>query len=392
MKFSVLPSLFGLSSFTVVYCHTEVDVVVVGAGLSGLSAARKLPDAGKTVKVLEARDGVGGLDRVIALAQELGLETFTEYNSGNNTASIGDRHIEYDSASLPSLDSQTLTQFVSIIADIDRKAATIDPARPWDNPSAGTWDSMTLKDFRDAGISSQDGREAFEIAVESVWSVRSDELSFLFALSYIAAAGNETTKGTWERLTGTTGGAQDRRVVGGTGLLPEGLAKKIGYDTISLKSPVRVIEKQNSGKYLVKCAQSSFLASQIIVAMAPPLARKIKYSPALPSQRQQATQHFIRGSIGKANAVYSTPFWRDAGLTGQAISTTGVVRTTFDASDINGTYGALLGFIEADQMRALDNASDAEIIAKVAGDYVRYFVEQARDVKEWVVHKWDVEE
>lgn len=77
----------------------SVDVAIVGAGLAGLSAARDLTAAKKTVVVLEARDRVGGRvenqlldnggvielgaafvgptqDRVLALAEELGLETF----------------------------------------------------------------------------------------------------------------------------------------------------------------------------------------------------------------------------------------------------------------------------------------------------------------------------
>lgn len=85
------------------------DVVVIGAGLSGLAAARKLLNAGKSVRILEARDRVGGRvenqalknggvtelgaafvgptqDRVIALADELGIDTFLEYDTGDNLA------------------------------------------------------------------------------------------------------------------------------------------------------------------------------------------------------------------------------------------------------------------------------------------------------------------
>src|SRR5436190_21108595 len=83
------------------------DVVVVGAGLAGLTAARAIKRAGHSVVGLDARDRVGGRnldrsigggkvvelggewagpgqDRVLALAKELGVATFDAYADGNS--------------------------------------------------------------------------------------------------------------------------------------------------------------------------------------------------------------------------------------------------------------------------------------------------------------------
>ena len=84
----------------------KADVVIVGAGLSGLTAARHVVGAGHSAIVLEARDRVGGRtlnhslghgkvvevggqwigptqDHLAALAKELGIGTFKTYNKGN---------------------------------------------------------------------------------------------------------------------------------------------------------------------------------------------------------------------------------------------------------------------------------------------------------------------
>ena len=216
-------------------------------------------------------------------------------------------------------------------------------------------------------------RQLLKITSGAVWSATSEELSLLYVLSYIAGAGNETLPGNLERLIGITNGAQESRIVGGTGLLSSGLASKVGWPNIRLNHAVDSIVLDHNGSYTLtsSTSRSKITAKSVIVAMSPPLATRITYSPLLPAKRDQLTQRMFMGALGKAIAIYAQPFWRAANLSGQVISSTGTVRTTFDVSPKNASYGAILGFLEADEMRALDALSEAEIIAKVQEDYVR---------------------
>jgi hypothetical protein len=198
----------------------------------------------------------------------------------------------------------------------------------------------------------------FDISSGAIFSATPAELSLLYVLSYIAAAGNETTPGTLQRLISVTGGSQESRIVGGTGLLATGLAKKIGQDAIALGSPVTSIVQRADKRYAVTTAKRTIIAKDVIVAMSPPLAARITYDPPLPAARDQLTQRMFMGALGKATAIYNRPFWRDTNLTGQVISDSGVVRTTLDVSPSNASYGAILGFIEADEMRLYDAVSE----------------------------------
>lgn len=80
------------------------------------------------------------------------------------------------------------------------------------------------------------------------------------------------------------------------------------------------------------------------------------------------------GDNGKAIAIYASPFWRADGLNGQVVSDSGVVRATFDSSPPGASIGALMGFVEADEMRAFDDKFIAGLMAAVQKDYVKLFL------------------
>ncbi|KAF7507064.1 hypothetical protein GJ744_010992 [Endocarpon pusillum] len=394
----------------------EVDVVIVGGGLAGLSAAVQLAAANKSVMVVEARDRVGGRvlnvelpnggvieagaefigptqDRVISLAAELGLGTFATYNAGENVLWHNGTRLTYSTAGLdvaPPIDTLSLIQLATALAELNSMALEINPSAPWTHPRAVEWDSMTFASWLDNATPLQSARFLFDVATTSIFAAESRDLSLLYTLAYIAAAGNETTPGTFERLTATAGGAQDRRVTGGTQLLAVKLAERLGMEHISLSTPVRHIKRTDEG-YKVTADGLVLRAKQVVIAMSPPLAARIDYEPILPAIRDQLTQRLPMGSIGKAIALYETPFWRDDGLNGQAASDTGIVRSTFDSSPEDGSYGAMLGFITADQMRKFDAESEDEIKAEVVKDFVNYFGPKAASPTSWVIQRWDNE-
>ena len=161
------------------------------------------------------------------------------------------------------------------------------------------------------------------------------DVSLLYFLFYIAAAGNEGTPGTLARLLDIRDGAQELRFVGGSQLLAQRIAASLG-DRVVLSNPVREIDWTGSN-VTVRADGIEVEARRVIVAV-PRRLREDRYRPDLTMPRVQLLQRWPMGSL-KIEAVYDRPFWRDAGISGNAILTGGPVRSTFDNTPPSGKPG-----------------------------------------------------
>jgi len=156
---------------------------------------------------------------------------------------------------------------------------------------------------------------------------------------------------------------------------------------VVLKAPVKRIAQTAKG-VKVTAVGGSVSAKLAIVAVPPTLAARIEYEPLLPVLRDQLTQRAPMGSYAKVDAVYERPFWREEGLTGQAVSVNGPVRVTFDSTPKEGSPGILLGFIGGTDARGWYALPPAQRRHAVLDNLANYFGEKARSPLQYIENAW----
>jgi len=381
----------------------EVDVVVVGAGLAGLTVARELQRAGRSVCVLEARDRVGGRtlqhtfrdgigvelggqwvgptqDRVLALVEELGLDTFPTFDDGEQVVLLkGDRkrYTGDPPLPLPSLVEVGMTQ-----KRLERLARAVPLDAPWDAVRAVELDGQTVESWLRRSLRTSTAREFWRLVTQAVLSADASDVSLLHFCFYLHSGGM------LDRLISVRHGAQQDRVVGGTQQLSERLAAIVG--SVVTSAPVRRITQDDRG-VTVHHDAGEVQGTRVVVTVPPTLAGRIDYVPALPAARDQLTQKMPMGAVVKCMALYDEPFWRRDGLSGQAASFELPVGVTFDNSPPDANFGVLLGFIEARHGRDASAMSAEGRRRLVLDSFQQYFGPKAADAIDYVDLDWSAE-
>jgi len=390
----------------------KADVAVVGAGLAGLTAARAIARAGRSVVVLEARERVGGRtwnrpitggsyidagaefvgptqDRIKALAQAVGVQTFPTYNTGNNVYWKDGKRETYAATGPTGVappDPTFLPDLLQVIPRLNSMAQQINVEAPWEAKEAEEWDSQTFYTWIKANEVNPEFQRLVASAVEAIFGQEPRDLSLLYVLFYLAASGDESHPGTFERNFQTAEGAQEERFVGGSQQISLKIAAELAGN-VALNAHVRQITQDAKGvKVLLDKGRVS--AKQVIVAIPPTLTARIDYEPLLPVLRDQLTQRAPMGSYAKVDVVYDQPFWREEGLTGQTVSLNGPVRVTFDSTPDEGGPGVLLGFIGGSDARAWYALSAEQRRQAVLENFTNYFGEKARNPLQYVENAW----
>jgi monoamine oxidase len=381
----------------------EADVAIVGAGLAGLTCARRLIEGGASVCVIEADTRVGGRilgrdvdghafdlggqwigpgqHRVRALVSELGLRTFPTFHQGEHVIDAGGV-VRRFRGTIPWLGPRALAELGITIARTYAESWRISPERPLDG--FARLDARSVEAI--CGSLGPVARGAFDAAFRTVLGAEAGEVSLLWYLFYARAGGG------FFRLVDVHGGAQEQRIVEGAHAMATALAERLG-ERVLLGLPVARIE-QSAMEVRISCGAQRDVevrAKRVVVAVPISKVNAIEFDPELPAARRQLADRARMGATVKVLALYPKPFWRERGLSGQAVGGAGPMSVLFDNTTHDGRQPALVGFVVGEAARSWSTRSPDERRRALVDQLVRWLGTAAGEPSHLETHDWSTE-
>ncbi|KAE8381836.1 hypothetical protein BDV26DRAFT_300777 [Aspergillus bertholletiae] len=346
-----------------------VDVVIIGAGLAGLTAAHDILRAGLSCVVLEARDRVGGKtwstklrdgkgtvdlgaawindtnqSRMYRLAQRYGAELIEQNTTGNAALQDGDgRCAPFAYGELPNFGQSTQAHLAQIRDMCEADCQALDVWSPRDH----SLDSLTFEAYLQSRGASPPALATATVWTRAMLGQDPRDISALFFLNYCKSGG-----GLLQMRSDRKGGGQHLRIRQGTQIFALGLASSLPEGVVRLSTPVRAVVHSDDQSVKIEAGGAVLAARKLITTVPTPALKAIDFFPQLPLAKQVWLESSTYGYYTKAMLEFDSPFWVHNGYCGLAQSFIGPASVVRDTSSPVDNKHVLTCFMTGDPGRA----------------------------------------